>query len=289
MRQNDITPNANVYRGLDDNLFFVDNFVDLANVQSPRKTEYNLVVLCNKGKILLELGSDTLSFHAGQMCILPSNKMARGMMISPDVNISALGISDKMLGQLLGMQSNIWHKAMYLHKNHVIEAKKTQEVKNHIVALLKEDDTPLCKEITMSLLRTLLLLICRQFMLVNDVKSNVPASDSIATVQREEAIFSQFLDSLSRQTVKRHPVAFYADELCITSRYLASICTHVSGKSPLKWINEYTMDEIYRWLRYTDKSLKEIAMQMGFPSASFFGKFFREQSGMTPIEYRRKK
>ena len=36
----------------------------------------------------------------------------------------------------------------------------------------------------------------------------------------------------------------------------------------------------------TDKSLKEIAMQTGFPNTSFFGKFFREKSGMTPQEYR---
>jgi AraC-like DNA-binding protein len=46
------------------------------------------------------------------------------------------------------------------------------------------------------------------------------------------------------------------------------------------------MQDCYRLLSETDLTVKEISNRLGFPNSSFFGQYFREQAGVTPMEYR---
>ena len=59
-----------------------------------------------------------------------------------------------------------------------------------------------------------------------------------------------------------------------------------SGRSPLDLIHETTVSTIRQQLRYTNKTVKEICTELDFPNLSFFGKFVKEQFGMSPTEYR---
>ena len=287
MEQNDtnIYPKMRLYEEFDGEVFVVDNLIDLSSGLLPAKSGYNLFLLCNSGRVQLEMVNSTITFSAGQMCILPSNKMMSKTLVSPGVNVSLLCVSDKALKSILGAQISIWNKALYLQKTHVIDASWCHTLKDYIFTVFKEKRSPLFKEIALSFLRTFLLFICEQFGLA-DEEEGEPAEANKPGILRQDMLFSRFLELLSSQSVKRHPVSFYAAKLCVTPKYLAGLSTRVSGKSPVKWIMEYTMEDIYTQLRMTDKSLKEIAMQTGFPNTSFFGKFFREKSGMTPQEYR---
>lgn len=273
-----------IYKELDGEVFVVDNLSDLSEGSKLTKTVYNIFVVCNHGKIQVELNGSSIMFSEGQLCVVPSGKMVKGVMVSPDVNVSVLCVSDKVLKSVMGHQIAIWNKAMYLQKIHVTDAAWCVGMKYYIFSIFKGKRSSLFKEIALSFLRTFMLMLCEQFNLSESApqKETVPNKRSA----RDEVVFNQFLDMLAKEPAKRQPVTYYASALCITPKYLASICTRVSGKSPMKWIMEYTMEDIYSLLRLTDKSLKEIAMQTGFPNTSFFGKYFRAQSGMTPRMYR---
>ena len=109
--------------------------------------------------------------------------------------------------------------------------------------------------------------------------------EDVSTTHEKE-IFNQFLQLLSRQEHKHQRVSFYAEKMNITAKYLSLVIKRVSGKSPMRWITESVMEDCYTMLSGTDLSVKEIAYRLGFPNASFFGQYFREQAGMTPMEYR---
>ena len=79
----------------------------------------------------------------------------------------------------------------------------------------------------------------------------------------------------------------YADELCITPKYLSVVCKNNSGKTASEWITEHLLEDIRYYLRQTDMSIKEVSHQLGFPNTSFFGKYVKEHFGMTPIQFRR--
>ena len=101
-------------------------------------------------------------------------------------------------------------------------------------------------------------------------------------------LFNQFLDLLHVEQIKRRKVGYYSAKLYVTPKYLSKVCSKVSGKTPMRWITEAVMSDCYQLLRDTQLTVKEISNRLGFPNSSFFGQYFREQAGITPIEYRSK-
>ncbi|PKF76058.1 helix-turn-helix domain-containing protein [Chryseobacterium sp. PMSZPI] len=83
-------------------------------------------------------------------------------------------------------------------------------------------------------------------------------------------------------------VAFYAKELCITPNYLGVICRKQYQISPLEFIKERVILEAKNLLHSSDKSIKEIAFELGFQNFSHFSYLFRIKAGLTPKNYRKK-
>ena len=133
----------------------------------------------------------------------------------------------------------------------------------------------------MSFLRTLLLIVCEQLLRQESTSKAIGTS-----TDRDKEIFNQFLVLLGHEQHKRRQVSYYAERLYITPKYLSTVCTRVSGKSPMRWITDSVMEQCYTLLKTTNMSIKEISNQMGFPNPSFFGQYFRDEAGMTPLEYR---
>ena len=82
-------------------------------------------------------------------------------------------------------------------------------------------------------------------------------------------------------------VSWYAEQLCITPKYLSEAIKKVSKRTPYEWINSYVTRELRVMLKNTNMNIKEIAEALNFPNQSFLGKFFKEHVGMSPSEYRR--
>ncbi len=102
----------------------------------------------------------------------------------------------------------------------------------------------------------------------------------------QDALYARFRDLLFMHHRWERSVAFYASKMCITSKYLTSVVKAASGKTPTEWIREETIKEIERMLCHTQMPIKEIVYRLNFPNASFFGKYFKAQKGMSPKHYR---
>lgn len=73
-------------------------------------------------------------------------------------------------------------------------------------------------------------------------------------------------------------VAFYAEQLCISTRYLSAITKEVGQISAKEIIDEFLTLEIKVALQSTNLSLKEIADRYNFPDQSFFGRYFKKHT-----------
>ena len=83
-------------------------------------------------------------------------------------------------------------------------------------------------------------------------------------------------------------VAFYADKLCVTAKYLSLISKEVSGQPAGNWIDEYVILEAKTLLKSSQMSIQEIADSLNFANQSFFGKYFKHHTGISPKEYRKR-
>ncbi|MBQ2208389.1 MAG: AraC family transcriptional regulator [Prevotella sp.] len=273
----------NIVHALGDEVLFVDNLREVENLSTLRM-EYNTITYCRGGRILVEVGGNNqVKVGAGQLLLIPAGKLVQPMLISTDVKAGALMVSERLLKSVLGNQVNIWNKAMYMKEIYVIEeAGWLSGLQSYAQTIFKGSTTPvLFREMVVSFLRTMVLLVCEELLRHEDMSS----ADDVSTTHDKE-LFNRFLQLLSEQEQKRQRVTYYAEQLNITSKYLSAISKKVSGKSPMRWITESVMQDCYSLLRDSDLTVKEISNRLGFPNSSFFGQYFREEAGVTPVEYR---
>ena len=113
--------------------------------------------------------------------------------------------------------------------------------------------------------------------------------EQIEGSNRREELFKKFINLVHTYCVTQRDVAFYAQQLCISTRYLSSITQQIAKISAKELIDDFLMLELKVALQSTDLSLKEIAEKYRFPDQSFFGRYFKKHTGMSPKEYRTKK
>lgn len=105
-------------------------------------------------------------------------------------------------------------------------------------------------------------------------------------LKREEILFKEFIRLVSEHHRKERRVDFYAERLFLSPKHFSTVIKKVSGKTAGQWIDEYVILEAKTLLKYSAMSIQEIAYYMNFPNPSFFGKYFRHHTGMSPSEYK---
>ena len=104
---------------------------------------------------------------------------------------------------------------------------------------------------------------------------------------RSKTVFNGFISLVSEFHTQERGVAFYADKLCLTPKYLSRLVKSASGKSAPEWIDTYIILEAKNMLKYSDIPIKEIVNRLHFPNQSTFHKFFKAHTGLTPLRYRK--
>lgn len=103
---------------------------------------------------------------------------------------------------------------------------------------------------------------------------------------RLNQVFERFIALVNEYHCSERGMAFYADKLCLTPKYLSKLIKQASGRSAPDWIDDFVILEAKNLLKYTDLAIKEIVYKLHFPNQSVFFKFFKAHTGLTPSEYR---
>lgn len=98
----------------------------------------------------------------------------------------------------------------------------------------------------------------------------------------------RFLQLLNKEGRTKHPINFYADRLCISPNYMSTIVRRESDMTVLQWIDRALVREAKVLLFHTQMPVAEVAETLGFATPSFFIRFFRQQTGLTPLQYRKR-
>lgn len=106
---------------------------------------------------------------------------------------------------------------------------------------------------------------------------------------RQDEIFKKFMALVNEHRTSEREVTFYANQLCISTKYLTGICRSVTGESAKKIIDNFVILEIKVLLQSTKQSIQEIADHLGFPDQSYLGRYFKRHEGMSPVDYRKVK
>ena len=134
-------------------------------------------------------------------------------------------------------------------------------------------------------------LMLEFMMFIDRQRSNAAQNDYLlkeedSSVRQSTLVYRRFMGLLAESEGRVRSVAAFANMLNVTPKYLSKCVKEESGRSPLDYIHEATVNTIRQQLRYSNKTPKEICIELDFSSLSFFGKFVKEHLGMSPTDYR---
>lgn len=102
----------------------------------------------------------------------------------------------------------------------------------------------------------------------------------------DKLLLQKFQAKINERFRELHEVSEYATQLNISAGHLSEVVKAQSGKPAIKHIHDRLVMEARRLLFHTNNSLKEISFDLGFTDASYFNRFFKRETGITPAEYR---
>lgn len=102
---------------------------------------------------------------------------------------------------------------------------------------------------------------------------------------RQHKFFSDFINTLNLKHKEERSVQYYAEQLHITPKYLTTIVYKYTGLTASQAIDQYIIYAIKQTLYNNEYNIKKISLEYNFPSQSFFGRYFKRITGMSPLAY----
>lgn len=138
------------------------------------------------------------------------------------------------------------------------------------------------REVVMGLMQGFFFELCNIF--------NSYAPDSSAVVKsksRKEYIFERFYESLIQSYQSERSVKFLCRSIMPDAETSVRCCEGNQRKDSREWIDELVILEAKALLNSSSMNIQEIADRLNFANQSFFGKYFKHYTGMSPKEYRK--
>lgn len=243
------------------------------------------IILCVAGKMSLHISGNVYEAHPNDIIISMPQAIIGRVQMSDDFEFRCMFMSSEFAFKMLPMSAQGWSLRMFLERYPKLTLTSAEvKVFCRYCELLKSKFADRYNKYRDKVLDSLMLAFAYDFASVLD--RFVPLIKRPLT--SAENIFSMFISIISSSYPKRRNVAFYADRLNITPKYLSVVCRKSCGRTASKIIDAYVIKDVEFLLKTTRKSIKEISNELEFPNTSFFGRFVKKYLGVTPNEYRRK-
>lgn len=293
MKANDIKPlslmrlreKVNV-PSLDDDLLIFQDLTMLPQLTEPRRMNYLALGICTGGTATYAVNQKVVKVKQRDALILTEGQVVDSLEISADCKGILCLISYPFLYEIVKDVQNL-STLFLLARRHPVFSLMEKDVTNaedYIAMILKrigEGDYRFRKDVVRMLILTMIYDLGDTFykVLANDDNDNFSS--------RAEQIFVHYLQLVEHHFIEERRVSWYAEQIGITPKYLSETVSGISKHSPNEWIERYVTTEIRNQLRKTTKKISQIAKDMNFPNQSFLGKYFKENVGMSPSEYRK--
>lgn len=267
---------------IDEDLFLFNNPQLLPAFDYPVKMDIPLTVLCSRGTIKVSVNLKDYTIEAPAIFIVVSGKIVQYKSVSDDFSGFFMLMSKKFLTDLLsGPRERL---PIFLS---VLDSPLVQ-LTNEDLASVNDFYLMLQKEIRQTLnpyrLETVRHLVQAMFYSTG-YKFHKTGESSNKT--KHEILMEEFINLVKAHYRKEREVGFYAMKLKLTPKYLSKLIRDNSNKSVNEWINDYVLLEAKALLKSTNMTIQQISDELNFPSQSFFGKYFKRLTDISPKEYRK--
>lgn len=270
-----------MYKSDEIELYYADAG-SLVERQSHVKPNQNAFLLCTEGSVTLAMDGKKYTLRRGDAYIYPAFSQTTVQAVSTDMRgVGGVANFQHVLKAMECVSAPDRLAQIRLQPRLELTDEQFERVCGLVDSISRRRRQPslFIDSIVLGMVQVLL------FELMDAYAGQV--SEASVEGSRSDTVFVRFLSALAQHFRSEREVNFYASELRLTPRYFASIVRARSGLSPGAWIARFVVSEAKTLLSQPDASIKEVASRLNFPNQSFFGRYFKQHTGLTPGEYRR--
>ena len=279
--------------------------------EGPQVLTYGAILICRKGKAMLNVNYKDWELYEGAVITLFPNDVVElkvdGDFKSPQTENGDFKSPQTENGDCKSPQTANSFQAEILKYNPSLLREASLQLEQTVYSSLREDrcrqDTPVVTNIIngmFSLLKVYFdqsectcisqLVLCQLkafFIGFHEYLQRNPQyrPDEVKSYRVRE-LFNRFMMLLERDYKISRDVNYNAEQMNISSKYLTNIVNQVTGHTPKTIIDQYVILQLKMHLKRTTQSIKEMAWEFHFADVSFFCRYFKKHTGLTPQQIR---
>lgn len=250
----------------------------------PFYSDYVGIVVCHQGTFRFCVDGTSYTAKAGETVFLSKGIMLQVTESSSDLQFTLLFYHSENIRPMLGntvvtmrLYATIYPKAC--HIIHTGFENMLASYARMLQALEQQEDTSPYSAYEEKLL---LLAVTYRLCSIFSMSYKVAGKD----MARKIEIFESLLKLIEDNYMRERSVAFYADQLCLTPKYLSVMVKSLCGNTVQQLLFKAIIRRSIFLMKNTNMSIQQISYELNFPNASTFGTFFKKHTGLSPKHYR---
>lgn len=279
--------------------------------EGPQVLTYGAILICRKGKARLNVNYKDWELYEGAVITLFPNDVVElkvgGDCKSPQTENGDCKSPETENGDCKSPQTANSFQVEILKYNPSLLREASLQLEQTVYSSLREDrcrqDTPVVTNIINGMFGLLKvyfdqsectcisqLVLCQLkafFIGFHEYLQRNPQyrPDEVKSYRVRE-LFNRFMMLLEKDYKISRDVNYYAEKMNISSKYLTNIVNQVTGHTPKTIIDQYVILQLKMHLKRTTQSIKEMAWEFHFADVSFFCRYFKKHTGLTPQQIR---
>ena len=274
----------NEFRFINAEFGFVTSFskmeTTIFKIGQPYRLQEGRIAIITNGRARVLINLIEYIFRPNYISLIAPGSIIQIIETSQDFDAHMMAIEHNFL--LVSGKEEFFAHFLQRKKNLLLPLTTTEQVQieNFITVMWDVLQEPVFrKEVIQHLLAGLLYNI-------EYIAKNKGQSES-SPLTHQNDIFQRFISLVNTYSKTERNVSFYADKLCLTPRYLNTVIRQASQQTVMDWINQSIILEAKVLLKHSNRLVYQISDELNFPNPSFFSKFFKRMTGMTPQEYQK--
>lgn len=274
--------------GDSDELVVIEHFIGLPAGRI-RPLDHGIIIICTEGTANFVYDGQPIELYKNDLFLFIAHSVVEKFMSSHDFDCRELWFS----------RGELWNMNMYIKSSlaDILPLKHNPKVAldseekalfdayfQQLCQHMRNSSKVLYPEIVRSIVGTFLLETLSVLRRSNSHSLGKSSTNNSGLHGKKLA--ERFLQLVEQSDGRIRRVEEFAQILNVTPKYLSKLLMETMNRKPSVMVDFYTLKAIENRLRFTDMTMQQISNDLNFPNASFFGKYFKSHSGMTPMEYR---
>ncbi|MCM1531756.1 MAG: helix-turn-helix domain-containing protein [Bacteroides sp.] len=281
---------------LDKQVLLLDNIRDghsSADVERffekhPFKISFTFVLFCLSGNLRFRLTLQDFELHSGDVLVGQSGIIGQycGMGRNAKVALIAFIPESFPVTNQSGLAMLLQQRKLIAPMAHLPENVMTEcmTVYDLMKAKIRETENPFLRDSLLGYMQVVTYDVVNALLASNKEREAAPKE----RFGRSQELYNRFMEEVQRHYTQERSITYYADKLCVTPKYLSQVVHRVSGRFAGDWISDFVILEARALLKSRKYTIQQIADMLNFANQSFFGKYFKEKTGLSPSEYKNK-